>query len=321
MGQSTSQVDFVWSTQQEPHKSRRTAILEKYPEMQKLFVLDTVFKWKVLVLVAIQFLSLYIFRDLPFGAILLLAYCLGGTINHSLLLAEHEISHGQAFGTSSPKINRVFGIFVNLPIGIPMACSFKKYHLLHHRYQGSEGMDTDLPTIWEGQMFRSPLMKCLWLFLQPAFYALRPFLVNPIPAAPMELFNVLSQMAFDAAVIYFFGWKMLFYMVAGTILSMGLHPMAGHFIAEHYLWEKDHETASYNGPMNKITWNVGYHMAHHDFPSIPGSLLPEVHRIAPEFYDHLPVHSSWVMCLVQFVLDPSLGPYARLKRTQERIED
>lgn len=319
MGQKVSRTDFEWSYTEEPHASRRKLILEKYPQIKKLFGADPMFKYVAGSMVLMQFVMMFLMRGQSWPITLIVAYCIGGVINHSLSLAVHEISHNLAFGHARPWANRLFGFFCNLPLGVPMSISFKKYHLEHHRYQGDEVIDTDLPTLLEARLFSTTFGKFCWVCLQPFFYMLRPLIVNPKPPTQMEYLNLVIQLIFDAIVVYFCGWRVLWYMIIGTLLAMGLHPVAGHFISEHYMFAKGYETYSYYGPLNFITFNVGYHNEHHDFPAVPGSRLPEVKRIAAEFYDDLPQHSSWTQVLYDFIMDPSVGPYARIKRKQKGL--
>ena len=227
-------------------------------------------------MVAFQIISFYFIKDMGYAAIIFWAYVLGGSINHSLTLAIHDISHNTAFGYHKATKNRYFGMLANLPLGVPMSIGFKKYHLDHHRYLGGDGYDVDLPTEWEGRFFSNTFMKAVWLFLNPLFYVLRPLVVRPKPVLTLEVHNIIIQLAFNLAVYYAWGPKPIVYMIAGTILSLGLHPISGHFISEHYMYTKDGQTFSYYGPLNLITFNVGYHNEHHDFPAVPSAKLPIV---------------------------------------------
>uniref|UniRef100_A0A336KCU9 sphingolipid 4-desaturase n=1 Tax=Culicoides sonorensis TaxID=179676 RepID=A0A336KCU9_CULSO len=321
MGQKVSRTDFEWVSTDEPHATRRKLILEKYPQIKKLFGHDPNFKYVAGGMVLTQVITCFLLRNVEsWFTLFLVAYCFGGVINHSLSLAVHEISHGLAFGHSRPAANRYFGYFCNLPLGIPMSISFKKYHLEHHRYQGDEIIDTDLPTLLEAKLFDSTFGKFLWVCLQPFFYIFRPLVVNPKPPTRHEVHNLIIQLIFDAFIVYFCGWRILVYLIVGTLLAMGLHPVAGHFISEHYMFAKGFETYSYYGPLNFITFNVGYHNEHHDFPAVPGCRLPLVKKIAPEFYDDIPQHHSWVQVLYDFITDPAVGPYARIKRKHAGLD-
>ena len=272
------------------------------------------FKYKVLVLVLFQFFVMYLVKDLSWGLTLLLAYTVAGVVNHALLLAIHETAHNAAYGHGKPIKNKLFSILANLPIGVPCAISFKKYHLDHHKYMGNEEIDVDLPTEFEARLFTNYFSKFIWVVFQGLFYSLRPLFVRPLPMQPFEALNVITQLSFDAVVLMLLGPKSLVYMIAGSFMGMGLHPVAGHFISEHYMFKNGFETFSYYGPLNMLTFNVGYHNEHHDFPNIPGSLLPKVREIAPEYYNNLPSHNSWTKVLLDFIIDPAVGPYARMKR-------
>jgi sphingolipid delta-4 desaturase len=100
---------------------------------------------------------------------------------------------------------------------------------------------------------------------------------------------------------------------------MGLHPIAGHYISEHYVFREGQETYSYYGPLNLLAFNVGYHNEHHDFPYIPGSRLKRLRSAAPEFYDDLLSHESWTQVLWSFVTQPTVGGYSRIKRKGTRV--
>jgi len=197
----------------------------------------------------------YLAASLEWKYLVPVAWLLGGAANCNLQLAMHEISHNLAFKATTATglaLNRALSIAANLPLGIPAAISFRKYHMEHHRYQGHDVVDVDIPCEWEGWFFTSPLKKLCWVMLQPAFYALRPLFTYPLPMQGLEVVNIAACLAFDFAIYFAWGVKAVAYLLMGTLLGMGLHPTAFHFISEHCVFVEGHETYSYYGPLNAI---------------------------------------------------------------------
>merc|ERR1712168_789553 len=140
-------------------------------------------------MVVVQVIAAYAVSSLSWPLVILAAYVFGGTINHSMSLAIHEISHNLAFGHSRPMANRFLGIFGNVIIGLPTSITFKRYHLEHHKYQGVDGIDMDIPSDMEGVLFRNTFTKIIWVLLQPFFYAFRPLFLMPKPVIGLEIVN------------------------------------------------------------------------------------------------------------------------------------
>lgn len=311
LGFKMENLDDEWVYSEEPHVDRRKQILQKHPEIKKLMGYDPTIAYVVAVEVVLQIIMCWLVQDLSWGALVFLGYVVSATLNHSLGSAIHEIGHNLAFGHGRRLANRGLGMLANLPMVVPLSVTYKIYHSDHHRYLGHDTLDVDIPSRVESWFFRNPFTKMLWLFCHPAIHGIRPYCKSPKPPTVLEMVNLVIQLSFDALIIYVFGLRSFTYLVLGTWFGLGFHPLAGHFISEHYLFRKGQATHSYYGPLNPILFNVGYHVEHHDFPYIPHTRLAEVKRLAPEFYDHLPYHTSWVKVLWDFIFDTDLGPHAR----------
>ncbi|KAJ3215299.1 hypothetical protein HK099_006427 [Clydaea vesicula] len=315
--------DFIWTMTEEPHYSRRLEILKKYPEIKKLFGHEPLTKYICVGIVFIQLFFAWYFRDInsyktPLFWVVL--YFVGATANQSIFLAIHEISHNLAF--KAPIANKLFSILVcNIPIAVPYAASFKPYHMDHHRFQGVDGVDTDLPTTIEGRLLSSTPGKAFFALFQIFFYAIRPMAIKQYPFTRYHVLNLTYILGVDYLIYKYLGdgsFGVLVYLLASTVMAgCGLHPCAAHFIAEHFVFTGEAETYSYYGILNFFCWNVGYHNEHHDFPFVAWSKLPEIRRIAAEYYDTLPYHESWPMVTFQFVFGKNYSVWNRVKRKEK----
>ncbi|WP_109830697.1 fatty acid desaturase [Reichenbachiella versicolor] len=304
---------FYWSDDREPHFRRRKEILAAHPEVKELYGTDSMLWLKIIVMVAFQLISASFIADLAWYFYLPICYIVGASITHTIFLAIHELSHDLAF--KSRFANNILCLFANIPIVFPYAMSFRTYHLKHHWEQGDQDNDVDLPTSGEAKTFKGKLGKFLWAFNQILFYALRPMFVHTIKLDKWHKINIIFQILAIAVYGYFVGWDAVLYLAICLFLGGSIHPLAAHFIAEHYVFKEGQETYSYYGWLNVFSLNVGYHNEHHDFPNIPGTRLPKLRKVAHEFYDDLFQHKSWVNVTWQFIMNPSISLGSRVKRT------
>ncbi|TGJ82098.1 hypothetical protein E0Z10_g6659 [Xylaria hypoxylon] len=298
--------DFFWTYTEEPHRTRRLEIIKAHPEVTKLCGPEPLTKYVVLLVVSIQIFCAYLLRNTPFfsPSFWLLTYVVGATANQNLFLSIHEISHNLA--SRSPTVNRLLAIFANLPIGVPYSASFRPYHLTHHKSLGVDGLDTDLPTAFEAIFLDSILGKAFFCTFQILFYALRPMVVYRVPFTWVSALNVATQVAFDAVILRTLGVQSMLYFILSSFLAAA-DPSNGIPVPETY---------SYYGPLNFLTYNVGLHNEHHDFPAVPWTRLHKLHDIAREFYVDLPYHTSWTYVLWRFIFDESVGLRCRVKRKE-----
>ena len=251
----------------------------------------------------------------PWWLIIVAAYVFGAFANHALFVLIHDYTHNVVFKKANA--NRLGSIFANIGIVFPAAIGFRNHHLLHHKYLGIPSLDADVPPQSEAQWVgNSPWRKTLWLSMYWAVQAfVRPMTVKVIRTVDgWSVFNAVAMVAAMAPVVWFFGWWPVAYLFASTLFSLGVHPVGARWVQEHFVFREGQETYSYYGPLNKLSFNMGYHNEHHDFPQVPWSRLPKVRAVAPEFYDHLYYHRSWTKLLFHVLFSRRFRLHNRIVR-------
>ena len=307
--------DFVYSDGPEPHRLRTKKILKQSPGIRKLIGKNENTIYVILFLVLAQTGLAFALKGSPWWLVITVAYLVGAFIDHSLFVMIHECAHRLIF--KGQAANRIAGIVANLPQVFPSSIAFERYHIKHHSFQGVHELDADLPNRWEAKLINNYFVgKVIWLLFYPLFQAFRISRLKEIrPFDGWIALNWGVQILFVAAVWYFLGVKAIAFLTLSFFFSVGLHPLGGRWIQEHYLvYNNEQETYSYYGPLNKVAFNVGYHNEHHDFPSVPWNKLPQIRKQAPEHYDTLIYHTSWTRLFLRFLFDREISLYSRLVR-------
>ena len=305
--------DFTYSDTPEPHKERTRAILKAHPEVRELITRTPISALIIVGVVALQIVIAILLSGQEWWLALIAAFAIGAFANHAMYVQIHEATHNLIF--KSRTLNKTFGIIADLTNVLPSSISFRTYHLKHHSHQGDYKLDADLASKWEAKMIGNTFIgKSLWLLFFPVFQALRPPRLDIKFADTWTFINWFFVFGFDAVLIYFFGWTSFLYLVFSFFFSIGFHPLGARWIQEHFLTYPPQETYSYYGILNIPAMNVGYHNEHHDFPSIPWNNLPKLRMIAPEFYDNLHYHKSWLLLWLKWLFDPKLSLFSRMVR-------
>ncbi len=111
--------------------------------------------------------------------LLLDAYLVGGLLNHTLHCCIHDFTHFG--GHKNLNVNKVMAALCNIPMALPSAISFGRYHSDHHNFLGEINGDPDLPLLWESKLSaQHKWYKYAFYLVIEVFYAMRPvFMKNP----------------------------------------------------------------------------------------------------------------------------------------------
>jgi len=293
---------------EQDHSARRAAILEARPEVRRLFGPTAATAWMGLGAVVIQFGIAALLAHQPWWVLLLAAFGVGAFVIHCLNCIVHECTHNLVFKRGAA--NRALAIFVNLPCLVPSAMAFRHYHMLHHHHFGVRGMDSDVPTSWEVRWVKNKrLPKLAWLLLLPISYSLlHPLRIRArLPLDSWLAWNIVTIAIAWVCVVWFLGWPAVAYLLMSTYFAVGPHPAGAHILQEHIAFDGGNGMASYYGPVNLVSVNLGYHLEHHDMPAISGWRLPALRKTAPEFYASHYHHRSRAMGLWHFVSDSEIA--------------
>ena len=124
-------------------------------------------------------------------------------------------------------------------------------------------------------------------------------------------------------VLYNYGWKASLFLYLSSGFANGLHPLGMRQVQEHYLQKRGQPTYSVYSVFNPILYNLGFHVEHHDFPQIPWNRLPQLTKIAPEFYRSkeagLFYYESYTQILYQFLFTPGIPIESLIEEYQDLV--
>lgn len=309
--------DFTSLTETGYHQKRARLLVREHPEVRRLIGRNRFSFLVILAVLVVHIGAGWSLSGQPFWMIAAASFVFGAFPSHALWVMIHECSHNLIFDRAV--WNTIAGIIANLPHLIPSSVSFQRYHMKHHSNQAEYEWDPDVPSHWEARLIgNSAFGKALWLLLFPFFQVARPLRLKRMSLIDgWTVVNILVQIGFDIAIYLILGPRGFAYFLLSFFFSVGLHPLGARWVQEHYLVEPPQLTSSYYGAVNLVAFNIGYHLEHHDLPSVPWNRLPQLKNSAPELYEGAVCYHSWARLLLKFLFDPSISLFCHQSRGEK----
>jgi len=282
------------------HLGRARRILRDHPEVRSLHGPAPVTALLIGLLVAVQSAAALLAATLPWPLVAAAAWLIGAVPALGLFVLLHEGAHGLIF--PSRRTNEWMMVIATAPLLLPWAPGFRHYHLEHHRALGDGQRDVDVPSGWETPLTRTAPGRALWLLAWPILQLCR---LGRCPSYRMLnrffVANLAVNLAFVAPLFALGGSKAVAFCALSLLFAFGLHPLGGRMLQEHVAAPAGQPSCSYYGPGNRLLFNAGFHVEHHDFMGVAWLRLPKVRELAAGHYDGLESFGSWTRLAGRFV--------------------
>ncbi|MFM7465429.1 MAG: fatty acid desaturase family protein [Cyanobium sp.] len=264
---------------------------------------------RVIILSVVLAAEAILYWILPASGWGLIALISAGLAYALLLIATHEMVHGTLFGV--PSFEFGLGCLLSWPMAWPFA-TYARLHRLHHRWNGLDARDPErTQALPQDALCASPVGR--WLHHHP--FAVRCLLLGGIglildtARKGWQLRSIdprlkAAQRLDGVGVILFHGGMLALAISQGVVLRyllfwivfervIGVVVQYRGLVEHHGLWEKAHEVAGSSllshrlrqlatsrdvasGPwLNAWMGGLPHHSAHHAFPAVPSTRLPE----------------------------------------------
>ena len=314
--------DAVW------HRERARQMMKAHPELKELIGQTPSTAIWCLVFAVLQVTVAMLLANQPWWLVTIVAYVIGAWINTNLFFLGHECNHGLVFKKMS--WNRWLYSITTAPMCMTAHHTWWIDHAVHHNDLGSnKDFLTRRRTQFLATRHISPLvfpwalamivLQCvrsalgLVLYLSSALTGrvtpghntlcvlAEEHLISGYRRASLVSWAVVYPtvcLLMLAGLYWYGGWMPILYLVlSAAFLSGFAHPWAFGLILgnAHFHGHRNYQpTSSYYGWLNRLTFNHGLHLEHHDMAGIPWNHLPKLRKIAPEFYDEMNQIKSYV---------------------------